>query len=260
LDQEVLARSCLKKKNKKKNNGNGRGSRAGRRMNAMPGTGCRCCNIPSCNPRALHWGPLVTDADVQAEYADTAATPTETEVVEHGLDAGHVRELDLGAWLLVLCGRIWWRRGWFLHAAAGSLNCGANYEEEEANFVLQRRTITKRSQHDIGPYGPISTYFTKFKLCTKWSRFEIISSPDLLEFALVFIIFFLNFFEFLKIWIREQWIRPVFEFGSDRFYQFSVNSVKSTEFVNLGWNAPTSVSDIRSFLGLAGYYRILEDK
>jgi hypothetical protein len=29
----------------------------------------------------------------------------------------------------------------------------------------------------------------------------------------------------------------------------------------LSWNAPTSVSDIRSFLGLAGYYRrIFEDK
>jgi hypothetical protein len=40
---------------------------------------------------------------------------------------------------------------------------GADYEEEEANFVLQRRTITKRSRHPIGPFGPISTYFTKFK-------------------------------------------------------------------------------------------------
>jgi hypothetical protein len=29
----------------------------------------------------------------------------------------------------------------------------------------------------------------------------------------------------------------------------------------LGWNAPMSVGDIQSFLGLAGYYRrILEDK
>jgi hypothetical protein len=29
----------------------------------------------------------------------------------------------------------------------------------------------------------------------------------------------------------------------------------------LSWNAPTSVGDIRSFLGLAGYYRrIFEDK
>jgi hypothetical protein len=29
----------------------------------------------------------------------------------------------------------------------------------------------------------------------------------------------------------------------------------------LSWNAPTSVSDIRSFLGMAGYYqRIFEDK
>jgi hypothetical protein len=49
---------------------------------------------------------------------------------------------------------------------------------------------------------------------------------------------FLNFYEFWKFWIHEQWIL-----------------VKSNEFVNLGWNVSTSVGDIRSFLGLAGYYQ-----
>jgi hypothetical protein len=92
LDQEALAHSCLNKTNEKKNNRNDRGSRARRRTNAMPGTGRRCCNIPSCSPRALHRGPLV--ADVQAKYADLATAPTETKVVE--LDAGQVRELDRG--------------------------------------------------------------------------------------------------------------------------------------------------------------------
>jgi hypothetical protein len=92
LDQEALARSCLNKKNEKKNNGNDRGSRARRRTNAMPKTGRRCCNVPSCSPRALHRGPLI--ADVQAEYADLATAPTETEVVELG--TGQVRELDRG--------------------------------------------------------------------------------------------------------------------------------------------------------------------
>jgi hypothetical protein len=77
-------------------------------MNAMPGTGCRCCNVPSCSPRALHQGPLVADADVQAQYVDVAAAPTETEVVEHDPNAGQVHELDLGARLLVLCDQIWW--------------------------------------------------------------------------------------------------------------------------------------------------------
>jgi hypothetical protein len=50
----------------------------------------------SCSPRALHEGPLVADADVQAEYADAASAPNEIEVVEHGLDAGQVHELDQG--------------------------------------------------------------------------------------------------------------------------------------------------------------------
>jgi hypothetical protein len=62
----------------------------------MPGIGCRCCNVTSCSPQALHRGPLVVDADVQAEYADATTAPTETEVVKHGLDASQVRELDQG--------------------------------------------------------------------------------------------------------------------------------------------------------------------
>jgi hypothetical protein len=61
-----------------------------------------------------------------------------------------------------------------------------------------------------------------------------------------------------------------FEFMNSEFVRF-LNSVrtdstgfrrilvKSNEFVNLGWNISTSVGDIRSFLGLAGYYQSFID-
>jgi hypothetical protein len=84
----------------------------------------------------------------------------ETEVVEHGLDVGQVRELDRGRLLCYAVGFGGSETGFFMRRPDLS-SAGADYEEEEANFVLQRRTITKRSRHPIGPYGPISTYFTK---------------------------------------------------------------------------------------------------
>jgi hypothetical protein len=109
----------------------------------------------------LHEGPLVADADVQAEYADAASAPTEID----GLDAGQVHELDQGGggdYRHYAAGVGGGEAGFFMRRPDLS-GAGADYEEEEANFVLQRRTITKRSRHPIGPFGPISTYFTKFK-------------------------------------------------------------------------------------------------
>jgi hypothetical protein len=83
-------------------------------------------------------------------------------VIEHGL-AGQVHELDQwGDYRRYAAGFGGGEAGFFKRRPDLS-GAGADYGEEEANFVLQRRTITKRSRHPIGPYGPISTYFTKFK-------------------------------------------------------------------------------------------------
>jgi hypothetical protein len=114
----------------------------------MPRTGRRCCNRSQLQSTSFALRPTGQRHRCPSRVHERSSSPhQETEVVEHGLDVGQVRELDRGA----ITGAM----------RSDLVAARADYKEEEANFVLQRRAITKRSQHPIGPYGPISTYFTK---------------------------------------------------------------------------------------------------
>jgi hypothetical protein len=70
-------------------------------------------------------------------------------------------------------------------------------EEEETNLVLQCQASRKWSHTLLGHMGPFQPISQNLNLNIS-NSFEIISSLELLEFALVFILFFL-IFEKLKI-------------------------------------------------------------
>jgi hypothetical protein len=143
-------------------------------------------------------------------------------------------------------GRQWWKFalcGWIFvtvdhfHHGTTSLACGPNkrcqFEKISSSVILKFHLVFlhiflifycffKNSNLwiVIGPFGPIWTYFTKFKIkYIKWLKFEIKFSPDLLEFPLVFSIFL----DFLWISKNEQWFGPVYRFEHGRIRHILLN-------------------------------------